>query len=228
VTDSKNKKTYEVFSQPIKVISKRNQAKRMIAKNELLPTDPIPPPKRVTSDQITESLARLEAQQREQAKLIQLLVAREQNQVLAKVEPISQVNNCQTPSKKRKLDNSGTFEEAFSSFLDSFRRVPQAERSNKLRRVLQSFSTDLETLNDFAKNYSEVVACLAPSSPYSDEFSSPAREDFMESSTMFDGHSFDPAGASGTVVNSCHDDLEGNSLSTNNMNRFLGVDVCAL
>eukprot|EP01114_Cavostelium_apophysatum_P016425 TRINITY_DN4669_c0_g1_i1.p1 TRINITY_DN4669_c0_g1~~TRINITY_DN4669_c0_g1_i1.p1 ORF type:complete len:318 (+),score=72.63 TRINITY_DN4669_c0_g1_i1:90-1043(+) len=147
VSDGK-KKGCEVFSHPIKIISKRAQVKRMIAKNEVAPTEPIPGPKRATTDQITDALSRLEQQQREQGQLIRMLLSQDHSAPLVK-EPASALS-CKRRCPEPSIDSESEFELAFRKMMDAYRRLPEEERPNKIRKTLTS-STDLESFNDIVR-----------------------------------------------------------------------------
>lgn len=65
-------KLLEVLSQPIKVVSKKLQIRRLLAKQETATAEiPLPPPKRTSADIVTEAITRLEQRQQEHTKLLQ-------------------------------------------------------------------------------------------------------------------------------------------------------------
>lgn len=139
-------KTGEVstFTQPLKVISKRQQVRRMLEKNELQATEPLPTPKRTSSEMITEALTRLEEQQREQAKLLKMLVA-QKAQAVTEQQPIKQQTNDE-------LD----FETAFKRFLQAYQKLPSEERPSKIRKVVKQVQTNTsesQSLHDFVNTY---------------------------------------------------------------------------
>mmetsp|Transcript_20534 Transcript_20534/g.28809 ORF Transcript_20534/g.28809 Transcript_20534/m.28809 type:complete len:290 (+) Transcript_20534:260-1129(+) len=144
-TDPESGETLEAVSQPIKVISKRNQVRKMIERNELSREDnphiqvsPLPPSppqnKRSLSaaslpsaDSIQETLLRLEEQQRQQAQLLQQLCAQRNPFDLGSIPDTD-------------------FESAFAKFLLAFQKTPATERASKMRRVMETHS---QPLNDF-------------------------------------------------------------------------------
>jgi len=159
-TDPDTENIIEAMSQPIKVISKRNQVRKMIERNELsrednphiqvspLPSSPSPPqsnssnnnnnkrPHSIASlpcvDSIQETLQRLEEQQRQQAQLLHQLC--------------TQRNSVSFDLGTDDID----FESAFAKFLLAFQKVPSQERSNKIRRVIETHSHPLNEFLDVA------------------------------------------------------------------------------
>jgi len=139
VRDPKNSEEVVGFSLPIKVISKRNQVRRMIEKQEVQPTEPLPAPKRTSSDMITDALTRLEEQQREQAKLLR------------------QILNQKNTSKPNPAETEDDFEASFKKFLNAYQKLPSDERPYKVRKVVkqtQSNPSEAQSLSDFVNLYS--------------------------------------------------------------------------
>jgi len=129
------------YSQPIKVISKRNQVKKIMERKEARaakddvksPTIPSTPQPIVgvkrerSTDDLSDSLLRLEQQQQTQLAMLQQLLSKD------------------TPSPvKSDLD----FEAAFSNFLNAYKRLPTEERPSKIRRVLKDVD-DKEEFSEF-------------------------------------------------------------------------------
>lgn len=154
------------FSQPIKVISKRTQVKKMMERKLAAskpavvnpdngPTSPITlpivnPTKRpaATDGAVSETLVRMEEQQREQMKLLQMLVA----------------NNVSSQTNKRNHPepNELDFEEIFTTFLKAYSAIPQDERPTKIRRVVKKLGEDnLDNLLDFVGTYSQSACSSA-------------------------------------------------------------------
>lgn len=118
-------KLLEVVSGPIKVVSKKLQIRRLLAKQDTAVAEtPLPPPKRTSADIVTDALNRLERQQQEQTKLLQQLIAQQ--------APMKS-----TPFKFSTADD-GEFESSFQKFLGTFQKIPVEERPNKVRKTLQS------------------------------------------------------------------------------------------
>jgi len=148
-----NGKEVETYSQPIKVISKRNQVKKLLDKNEISPADPLPPSKRTSADTITDALSRLEEQQREQSKLIRQLMEQNQNTGTPQQshQPIKSQIKIPDPDD---ID----FETAFQKFLNAYQRIPVEERQSKVRKVMKSSaSVQAEVLGDFVNTYTAEI-----------------------------------------------------------------------
>lgn len=138
------------WSQPIKVISKRNQVRKMLAKNEIAPANvnmsALPVPKRTVADSISETLARLEQQQKEQAALLQQLVASNKSSS-SSLQPVTSNYSIPDPSD---MD----FEVAFAAFLKSFSKVPCEERPQKLRKAFSNINhCEAQDLQEFVTAY---------------------------------------------------------------------------
>jgi len=143
------------YSQPIKVISKRNQVKKIMERKQQAlnsaeahspksPTSPTPSTKRpLATDSVTEHLLRLEQQQQAQfAILQQLLLERD-------VQPIKRPVSIPDPDD---MD----FEAAFNNFLNTFKKVPSEERATKIRRVMKT-EVAHAALQDFIGVYAEAT-----------------------------------------------------------------------
>jgi hypothetical protein len=118
------------YSQPMKVISKRNQVKKIMerkeakmAKEDKSPKSPSSPQPLVgikrerPSDDVANSLVRLELQQQMQMAMLEQLLSKNS-----------------TPAPKDTMD----FEAAFDNFLSAFKNIPSEERPNKIRRVMKT------------------------------------------------------------------------------------------
>jgi hypothetical protein len=153
VKDPRTSKLVHVFTSPLKVISKRNQVKKMLERKEITHVEPLPPPKRTSSDTITEALHRLEEQQREQAKLLQQLVGQKKG-----LKSSSEFNFAAPAAIPDPEDMD--FDAAFLKFLNTYKKIPAEERPNKVRKLLKtSPHQDSQTLSEFVNIYScEVLA----------------------------------------------------------------------
>jgi hypothetical protein len=149
--DPKTKKTLEVYSHPLKIISKRNQVRKMLARNEVMVENPSAlPPKRTSSDQIAETLQRLEEQQQKQFKLLEALAHR------ALASPTSGFVY-QPPSPIPDPEDM-EFSSAFKKFLKAYKQIPASERASKVRKAMKKSATeDMELLGDFMNTYSSEV-----------------------------------------------------------------------
>jgi len=113
------------YTQPIRVLSKRNQVKKSLEKKHTKTLDLTTiqkkekAPSSTTSPLLMETLQRMEEQQKEQTKLI--------NQLL--YQPISKSFSIPDP-------NEMEFEAAFNLFLSSYTKIPQEKRATKIRKVL--------------------------------------------------------------------------------------------
>jgi len=156
------------YSQPIKVIAKRNQVRKMLerklqsqVKNEnSIVCTPVgvvnlaqlaPKRERPTQDAILETLQRIEEQQMEQFRFMQqiadkaLITAREGSppQVLPVLKGIADPND-------------SDFEEAFKNFLGAFDNVTPEERPTKMRRLASSIEkTYTRSLGEFVRLYNQ-------------------------------------------------------------------------
>jgi len=158
----------EEFSQPIKVISKRNQVKKMMERKQIpknlelssaiLPisasssTNIVGTKRPASSDPVvSEVLLRMEQQQREQLQLLQQLVQAQNSSSSSSkdAQPIKQRVDIPDPDD---ID----FETAFTTFLKAYTKIPQEERSTKIRKVLKKTSNtnNLENLSEFIGIYS--------------------------------------------------------------------------
>jgi len=147
VADPNTNKMFHTFTQPIKVISKRNQVKKMLERHEVSHVEPLPTPKRTSSDVITEALLRLEEQQKEQGEILRQLVASKNSAPTENYHPIRSSHKIPDPSD---MD----FEEAFQRFLNSWRHVPVEERTNKMRKVMKTNTEEeSQSLSEFVNFY---------------------------------------------------------------------------
>lgn len=137
---------FEAFSHPLKIISKRNQVKKILAKQQQqqhqLQTSPVSSPQSspilspirtsaITSDDmVAQVLLRLEEQQRDQSQMLQ--------QLCQHIKP-----------KKRSLDDD--LESALENFLVAFKNAPVAERSGKIRKVLKNSSASEQSMMEFVE-----------------------------------------------------------------------------
>ena len=136
------------FTQPIKVISKRNQVKKILERKEAKvndnkvskkPTTPQTSPsqepivgfkRQRSDDSVSDSLARLEKQQQTQLAMLEQLLSREN-------------------SYKEEMD----FETAFWNLLNAYKRLPPEERPSKVQRVMRSVCEN-ENLSDLIDLFS--------------------------------------------------------------------------
>jgi hypothetical protein len=151
------------YSQPIKVIAKRNQVRKMLerklqsqvkAENAIVST-PVgqinlaqlaPKRERPVNDAILDTLQRLEEQQREQFRLVQQLVG-QKNGSPAQNQPFKQSIRIPDP-------NDVDFEIAFKNFLTAYNKVTPEERPTKLRRLLMGVDKpQLDSLEEIVRCY---------------------------------------------------------------------------
>jgi len=145
----------DTFSHPIKVISKRNQVKKMLERNEVIPAEPIPPSKRTSSDIIADALLRLEEQQRDQGRLLQQLMTERQTAQSARsskdFHPIQHSVSIPDP-------NDMDFDAAFKRFLDAYKKIPAEDRPFKIRKTMKTASElDSQSLGEFVNIYNNEV-----------------------------------------------------------------------
>jgi hypothetical protein len=149
-----NDVTYEVMSDPIRVVSKPSQVhKKRKTTSPASPELACPPTpaaagtkrERVmavpASDAVLESLHRLEEQQREQRKIIEQLLTQKTSS-----EPT-----------QRSADTNDDFETAFQKLLNAYNKIPSEERPQKLRRVISN-TPETDTITDF------ISVCCSPES----------------------------------------------------------------
>jgi len=153
----------EDYSQPIKVISKRSQIKKIMERkqqpqpqtpkqndfNDRSPITNVTPAKRSQSTDVSETLARLEEQQRLQFDLLQQLV-------LQKTDPYQPIKRSVSIPDPDDMD----FEAAFHRFLEAYQRVPTEERAKKIRRLNSSCDQN-EALAEFVTLYSDTTAFVS-------------------------------------------------------------------
>jgi gas vesicle protein len=138
------------FSQPIKVIAKRNQIRKMLekklqthVKNESAAVNtPLgvvnlaqlaPKRERATQDAILESLHRIEDQQKEQFRYMQ------------------EIADKTIPSETTQPKASKDFDVAFKDFVGAWTKLPQEERPTKVRKL--AASSEARGLEEFLKVY---------------------------------------------------------------------------
>jgi len=176
-TNKNNNMKAELYTNPIKAISKITQVKRKLESQQLEPSDPLPHSKRMSTDAIVESLNRLKDQQEEQSRLLNLLIDRDRNKTTAP--------NGGTPTVGIKTEDTETdeFEQALQKFLTAYRNLTSStEKITKIQKVLsensngqgEELSNFIRTYaylnNDFSKtNFQTNLSFLSPvSSPYED------------------------------------------------------------
>jgi len=160
VLDPETKKKVETYSHPLKIISKRNQVRKMMARNEVIVENPgALPPKRTSSDQIAESLQRLEEQQRLQFNILEALAQK----VISSSPAPSSGFNYQPPSSLPDPEDMD-FDNAFNNFLRAYKKISVEERPSKMKRIVKQHSEDMDTLNDFVNLYSSEILMQTPDS----------------------------------------------------------------
>jgi hypothetical protein len=128
------------YTEPIKVISKRNQVKKILERREKqteaktvklsTPTSPVEPPTPSTSlkrpaSELTETIERLEQQQQAQYEMIQILL-----------------------QNKERSDEENEFAVAFQNFMNAYKNLPIEERARKIRKVMGAENVQ-EDLHEF-------------------------------------------------------------------------------
>lgn len=134
--------TAEILTQPIKVISKRNQVRKMIERKQaardrtpdIVPDTISFPAKRSSNDLVMETLTRIEEQQR---MFISHLMAREQLATL---------------QAQQTLAPETDFEETFRRFLSSYNKLPVEERPSKIRRILKEEASNSASFAEVVLN----------------------------------------------------------------------------
>jgi len=151
------------YSQPIKVIAKRNQIRKMLerklqsqVKNETsIVSTPVgvvnlaqlaPKREKPTQESILETLKRIEMQQKEQYRFMQQIA----DKIL--LNPRTETLNS-TPKENSNPENT-RFVESFKKFLESFEEIEFEERPNKMRKLISSIDkSHTKNLEDFVKLY---------------------------------------------------------------------------
>ncbi|PRP86720.1 hypothetical protein PROFUN_02869 [Planoprotostelium fungivorum] len=169
-------KTHTVHSAPVKVVSKKSQAKKIserAAPNEPAapiktnnsspepikqPTDDtsLSPPSAPTSNinELTQSIRRLEAQQ---AQLISLLGPTTKKNELKRGAPSSDVTFEPRPLVDDSIDDE--FQMAFHTFMSTFRNISAEERPKKIRKLARhTTGSDREALDSFCSIYQSSVS----------------------------------------------------------------------
>eukprot|EP01119_Soliformovum_irregulare_P010088 TRINITY_DN2465_c0_g1_i1.p1 TRINITY_DN2465_c0_g1~~TRINITY_DN2465_c0_g1_i1.p1 ORF type:complete len:333 (+),score=41.92 TRINITY_DN2465_c0_g1_i1:58-1056(+) len=148
---------WDLFSDPIRVLSKPSQVEKYKAKLTQAPiikpraralsppksSPPTSPDQPKTPDNLVlEALARLEEQQRQQQRTIDLLLIR---------QPVAVPDPAQS-----------NFEAAFHQLLHAFSQIPKDERSPKVRRLLTT-ETDCPVRREFVDTFGHELRSLSPS-----------------------------------------------------------------
>jgi len=157
VVDPISQTILELYSQAIKVISKRNQVKKMFERKQtkMMETPSTPPvivttnnnaslkraASQQTSSDVSDILVKMEQQHQEQMKLLKQLVAKKD------VEFVK-------PSVIIPDPDDMDFETAFANFLRAYNKIPQEDRVTKVRRVIKSNEDSIENISDFVAIYS--------------------------------------------------------------------------
>jgi len=163
VINPRNRQLLNEYSQPIKVISKRNQVRRILEKKQTKvesPTLAVPAKRSAANDSLMETLIRMEEQQKEQMNLLHKLI---------KPIPIPDPND---------MD----FETAFSNFVVAYTKIPETQRAAKLRRVLDRLP------NENLDNLSEFIGVYSATAPNSSD----SREEGMRNFNNSRHYSMDP------------------------------------
>lgn len=150
------------YSQPIKVIAKRNQIRKMLERklqsqvkneNSIVSTSVgvvnfaqlAPKREKPSQDSIIEALDRIEVQQKEQYRFMQQIA----DKIL--LNPKMETLN---PPKERNEPEDTRFVESFKRFLESFEEIESEERPNKMRKLISSIDkSHTKNLEDFVKLY---------------------------------------------------------------------------
>jgi len=162
ITDPTNGEQLVDYSQPIKVIAKRNQIRKMLekklqsqVKNEnatvATPVGMVnlaqlaPKRERPIQDAILESLHRIEEQQSEQYRFIQQIA----DKALGNKDETSPQLSPPIPDS-----NDSQFENAFRNLVTYFEKVTPEERPNKMRKLVSQIDKpQARTLEEFVKLY---------------------------------------------------------------------------
>jgi hypothetical protein len=145
----------EVTSEPLKVISKADNVRK--PKNSSSPsssTTPSVKKKRTANDAFGETLQRIEQQQQEQRKLIDLLC--QQNQLLMnKLKQVDTDNVVPTPSSNppSPTDTCSDIETAFSSFINCYASLSPVERPHKVRALQKTVHQSKTLIVEFTNNF---------------------------------------------------------------------------
>jgi len=149
---SQQEQTFEVISEPIRVVSKPSQVHKKRRTGASTVEITAPPTPTVTcgskrsapsnQDSVLEALQRMEDQQLEQRKLIEQLLLQQQT-------------SSSSPKTFSFIDD-GDFISAFQTFLNAYNKIPIEERPNKLRKAVLSNQTASDSLADF------VSVCVTP------------------------------------------------------------------
>jgi len=167
IMDPANGELLSDYSQPIKVIAKRNQIRKMLerklqsqVKNENATVNtPVgvvnlaqlaPKRERPTQDAILESLHRIEEQQMEQYRFMQQIADK------ALQGTSTSASGCKDPQLSPPIPNlnDGELEGAFRNFMATFEKVTPEERPNKMRKLVSSMEkAQSRSVEEFVKLY---------------------------------------------------------------------------
>jgi len=101
-----------------------------------------PLPKRISNEEITDALQRLEAQQQEQSSMIRMLLTKN--------------NNLPFTPLKVPDPQEEDFETAFAGFLRAYQKLPSNEKGSKVQKVFSSMTPSQTTsLAEFCDHYCE-------------------------------------------------------------------------
>jgi len=167
IIDPQNGQLIYDYSQPIKVIAKRNQVRKMLerklqsqVKNEnSIVSTPVgvvnlaqlaPKRERPTQDAILETLHRIEEQQMEQYRFMQHIA--DKALTGRDASPVQALPELREPTSDERNDSS--FGDAFGRFLSAFEKVQPEERPLKMRKLVNSIEkSQARILEEFVKLY---------------------------------------------------------------------------
>jgi len=127
----------EVTSLPIKVVSKPEQAARIIG-GEKKGTEKKAPraKKRTHNEMMYETIQRMEKQQQEQHNMLQAILTQ---------QAPGPFSSAVVPPSKKENDSVVTIEQAICNLVSAFDAVPAAERPLKMRRIAEVLPTTTTT-----------------------------------------------------------------------------------
>jgi len=143
--DQKTEENVDVFSQMIRVVSKRSQVQKrkfeVAFQTEVAEVPEVTSPsKRTSFDQISASLSNLEKLQLEHHKLLQQLLAIKTQPTIVQPSPV--------PLESASDD----FEQELQTFLNVYKKIPMEQRRDKVRNVLKDVPKP-RCLDEFIKVY---------------------------------------------------------------------------
>jgi len=101
-----------------------------------------PLPKRISNEEITDALQRLEAQQQEQTSLIRMMLTKN--------------NNLPFTPMKVPDPQEADFETAFAGFLRAYQKLPVLQKGSKVQKVFSSMTpSQTQSLAEFCDLYCE-------------------------------------------------------------------------